>query len=185
MPVQIGAKSHDFSNPTGLLSDCHRRIEMFLGLLQRVAPVIDSSFTADARTALETSLRYFQEAAPKHIEDEEESVFPRLRRMSNPEIERALATLDELEDDHRRASALHTEVHVLGLQCLEKGRLSLREADSFRRAVSDLSSIYGKHIRIEDDIVFPAAQRALSRSQKSAIAREMASRRSVRSGEIT
>jgi hypothetical protein len=94
MPVQIGAKSHDFSNPTGLLSDCHRRIEMFLGLLQRVAPVIDSSLTADARTALETSLRYFQEAAPKHIEDEEESVFPRLRRMSNPEIERALATLE-------------------------------------------------------------------------------------------
>jgi hypothetical protein len=28
MPVQIGAKAHTFSDPTGLLSDCHRRIEM-------------------------------------------------------------------------------------------------------------------------------------------------------------
>jgi hypothetical protein len=34
MPVQIGAKAHSFSDPTGLLSDCHRRIEMFLGSLQ-------------------------------------------------------------------------------------------------------------------------------------------------------
>jgi hypothetical protein len=32
MPVQIGAKTHNFSDPTGLLSDCHRRIEMFLGV---------------------------------------------------------------------------------------------------------------------------------------------------------
>lgn len=34
MPVQIGAKAHSFSDPTGLLSDCHRRIEMFLESLQ-------------------------------------------------------------------------------------------------------------------------------------------------------
>ena len=28
MPVQIGSKANDFSDPTGLMSDCHRRIEM-------------------------------------------------------------------------------------------------------------------------------------------------------------
>ncbi len=46
MPVQIGAQAHNFSDPTGLLSDCHRRIEMFLRTdemaarreLRRVAP---------------------------------------------------------------------------------------------------------------------------------------------------
>ena len=41
MPVQIGAKAHSFSNPTGLLSDCHRRIEMFLSTLEAVASVIE------------------------------------------------------------------------------------------------------------------------------------------------
>jgi len=29
MPVQIGANAHSVSDPTGPLSDCHRRIEMF------------------------------------------------------------------------------------------------------------------------------------------------------------
>ena len=177
MTVQIGTKTHDFSDPTGLLSDCHRRIEMFLGSLQRIMQAVGSPLTTDARSSLETALRYFHQAAPKHTKDEEESLFPRLRQIHNPEVESALSTLEALEDDHRRADALHAEVHRLGLQCLKNGHLPTREADRFRQAVSDLAFIYREHIRIEDNVVFPAAQRALSRSQKSAIANEMALRR--------
>lgn len=92
MPVQIGAKAHSFSDPTGLLSDCHRRIEMFLASLQRVGEMIDRPLSDDARTALESALRYFRESAPKHTADEEESLFPRLRQMQDPEIEAALRT---------------------------------------------------------------------------------------------
>src|SRR5579871_576381 len=114
MPVQIGAKAHSFSDPTELLSDCHRRIEMFLGSLRRVADLIDRPLTEEARSALESALRYFREAAPKHTADEEESLFPRLRRTHSHEIQAALATLDTLEDDHRKAEALHAEVDALG-----------------------------------------------------------------------
>jgi hypothetical protein len=63
MPVQIGAQTHSFSDPTGLLSDCHRRIEMFLRALERVASVIDRPLTEDIRHALESALRYFREDA--------------------------------------------------------------------------------------------------------------------------
>ena len=177
MPVQIGANTHSFSDPTGLLSDCHRRIEMFLGSLQGVAKVIDSPLSTEARGALENALHYFHEAAPKHTEDEEESLFPRLRQIHNPEIESALSALNALEDDHRRADALHAEVHALAVQCLERSHLPFHEAGRFRQAVDDLTSIYGGHIRIEENVIFPAAKRALSSAQKSSIANEMASRR--------
>jgi hypothetical protein len=40
MPVQIGTETHNFSDPTGLLTDCHRRIEMFLAALERIAAII-------------------------------------------------------------------------------------------------------------------------------------------------
>lgn len=180
MPVQIGAKTHDFSDPTGLLSDCHRRIEMFLESLKRVSDVIDAPLDIAARNTLETALRYFQEAAPKHTQDEEESLFPRLRQIHHPEVRTALSTLATLELDHRRADALHSEVHQLGMRCLAKNQLSSNEADRFRQAISGLTSIYGEHIRIEDDVVFPAAKQRLSSSQKSAIAKEMASRRESR-----
>lgn len=49
MPVQIGAKSHNFTDPTGLLSDCHRRVEMFLGTLEAVAGIIDRPATEETR----------------------------------------------------------------------------------------------------------------------------------------
>jgi hypothetical protein len=133
MPVQIGAKAHSFSDPTGLLSDCHRRIEMFLGSLQHVADVIDRPLTEEARSALESALRYFRESAPKHTADEEESLFPRLRQIQDPEIENALASLDALEADHHKANTLHGEVDVLGTRCLDERCLPATEAAQFRR----------------------------------------------------
>ncbi len=179
MPVQIGAVAHNFSDPTGLLSDCHRRIEMFLGSLDAIAKVIDSPLTDETRRALDSALRYFREAAPKHTADEEESLFPRLRQVSHPDVQLALATLDELENDHRWAAPLHAEVEILGQRYLSEGSLSAREAEEFREAVAKLTSMYQQHISVEDDVVFPMAAQLLSRAERAAIADEMASRRKV------
>src|SRR5579864_7182526 len=106
MPVQIGSTAHSFSDPTGLLSDCHRRIEMFLASLERTGALLHKPLQPDTRMALESALRYFRDAAPKHAADEEDSLFPRLRRLSHPQIEVAIQQLEPLEHDHERANAL-------------------------------------------------------------------------------
>jgi iron-sulfur cluster repair protein YtfE (RIC family) len=98
MPIQIGAKAHNFSDPTGLLSDCHKRIEMFLASLEAVAVVIDRAASDETRRGLETALQYFSQAAPKHTKDEEDSLFPRLRQKQSPEVQSAFLQLDRLED---------------------------------------------------------------------------------------
>ncbi len=180
MPVQIGAKSHNFTDPTGLLSDCHRRIEMFLGSLQAVAQVIDRPATEQVAQALESSLRYFSQAAPKHTADEEESLFPRLRQIANPEVISALSRLNALEEEHRWADPLHAEVERLGMKYLAEGSLSSQEVDRFRVTVADLRSMYERHITLEDSVVFPLASRLLTEQEKSAIADEMAGRRKVK-----
>lgn len=177
MPVQIGAKTHSFSDPTALLSDCHRRIEMFVGTLQKIAAHIDQPLPTDARSALESSLHYFREAAPKHTADEEESVFPRLRQSSDPDMKNALTTLDKLEQEHDRANALHAQVAVLGRQCLEAGSFSPLQARQFRAALAELASIYRTHVAVEEGVVFPIAGRILSPEDKAKIAVEMAERR--------
>lgn len=177
MPVQIGAKTHAFSEPTALLSDCHRRIEMFLGTLEKVGACLESPLDDDTRIALESSLRYFREAAPKHTADEEVSLFPRLRRSTDADAKAALIKLDALEQDHRRADSLHATVDALGRRCLQKGSLPPADAYQFRRAVADLLSIYAEHIRIEDHEVFPLAGQRLSQADKAAIAAEMRERR--------
>jgi hemerythrin-like domain-containing protein len=181
MPVQIGAKAHPFADPTGLLSDCHRRIEMFLGTLEGVASVIDCPLTEETRAALECALRYFREAAPKHTADEEESLFPRLRQMFHPDLYSAIEKLKPLENEHLLAGSLHAEVEELGQHCLESGSLSSTEADAFRKAIVSLVSMYKQHISIEDDLVFPLAKRLLSVADKAAIANEMVARRKLTS----
>jgi len=180
MPVQIGAPTHDFSDPTGLLSDCHRRIEMFLASLSAVAKVIDRPLTDAAVRALDSALRYFREAAPKHTRDEEESLFPRLRQLHHPDVQSALATLGSLEQEHRRADPLHAQVERLGQQCLLRGSLSLEEAEEFGKAIAALLSMYQQPISVEDSVVFPLAAWLLSPTDKAAIGSEMATRRKVK-----
>ena len=180
MPVQIGAKAHNFTDPTGLLSDCHRRVEIFLGMLEAVAQTIDTPPTGETSRALESALRYFEQAAPKHTADEEESLFPRMRQIQHPEVQSAFSRLEQLEEEHRWAGPLHARVARLGAQYLAAGSLSSSEVAEFREAVASLASMYKEHIRFEDQLVFPLAVRMLSDADKSAIADEMAGRRNVR-----
>jgi hemerythrin-like domain-containing protein len=185
MPVQIGAGVHSYSDPTGLLSDCHRRIEMFLASLQAVAKVIDRPPTSEAARALDSALRYFREAAPKHTADEEESLFPRLRRMGDPDVQSALTSLDTLEKDHRWAEPLHAEVEHLGKRYLAEGSLSQPEVEAFRDAVTRLATMYQEHIRVEDTTIFPLAARLLSHADQTSLGLEMAARRTSRPASET
>jgi Hemerythrin HHE cation binding domain len=84
MPITIGAKpSPDFSNPIELLIDCRRRIERFLAVLLTVAADAKGGpMTQQQSREWEQALDYFRNAAPRHRADEEESLFPRLRRLS-------------------------------------------------------------------------------------------------------
>lgn len=179
MPVQIGASVRDFSDPTGLMSDCHRRVEMFLGALSKIGGLDDRPLTQDEHTDLDKALRYFREAAPKHTADEEESLFPRLRRIPDTEVKSALDALARLEEDHRWAAPLHAQVEQIGQQWLVGGRLSAEQKDTFRAAVAKLTSMYRAHIEVEERLVFPLAARVLSKEEKSAMAREMTGRRSL------
>ncbi len=177
MPVQIAAATHSFSDPTGLLMDCHRRIESFITTLERVAAVIDRPPSEEVRQALETSLRYFRDAAAKHTADEEVSLFPRMRRLSDPDARAVMAELEKLEEEHRCAEPLHARVDWLGNQYLLNGVLNDIQIEEFRSSVARLNSMYRKHIHVEDTLVFPLATRTLSPHDKSAIASEMEERR--------
>jgi hemerythrin-like domain-containing protein len=136
----------------------------------------------DVGRALEAALRYFAEAAPKHTADEENSLFPRMRQIDTPEVRSAFAELDELEHDHREAESLHAEADRLGKQYLATGTLAAADVQRFRQAVASLLKIYERHIRVEDEEIFPLAARILPEHEKSAIAREMANRRNVKIG---
>jgi hemerythrin-like domain-containing protein len=182
MPIVIGAKREsDFTDPIGMLSDCHRRIEMFLNVLVRVAEQAHGeALSQEQRGALETALRYFREAAPRHTADEEESLFPRLRRIESAGIREVLARVESLEEEHICADRSHGEVDSLGQLWLRDGRLSAEQASRLLAVLVQLRDLYRHHIATEDNEVFPTAAAALSASERAAIGNEMASRRGIR-----
>ena len=181
MSLQIGAKpDHGFDNPTGLLSDCHRRIERFLNKLILVAERADGGeLSEEQRHATETSLRYFRKAAPRHTLDEEDSLFPRIRRNGSAEAAQVMSMIDSLEGDHREAEDLHRIVDAYGESWLVNGSLDQPTLSEMRAAMDRLRTIYQGHIALEDNQLFPLADRILISKDIEAVGREMAERRGL------
>jgi len=179
MPIQIGQKpSPTFQQPLELLSDCHRRVESFLRDLIVVAEQAGGGeLNAKQREALETALRYFREAAPKHTADEEESLFPRMRALGDAATGEALAKIDALEADHHVAKHSHDVVEQLGRAWLAQGRLSADDAAHLTEHLRALRSIYERHIAVEDSEIFPLAAKVVPQNQLAEVGREMARRR--------
>ena len=182
MPVILGSKlGHGFDEPLGLLSDCHRRIEHFLDVmlrvLQRTNGTTELSFVE--REAVEVSLRYFATAATRHTEDEEASLFPRLRESGDPAVLVALRQVDALEADHRWAETAHAEADELCRHWLDVGPLTPLQADQLRAVLTRLRETYARHIAVEDGELFPLAGRVLSNSAIEQMGQEMARRRGL------
>lgn len=180
MPVTLGSTPDaGFDEPLRLLTDCHVRIRHFLRVLCDLAAGAEGVLPPDHRRALEISLRYFAEAAPKHTEDEEESLFPRLRESSDAATRSALGEMDRLHADHEHVAPMHEEVDRLGRIWLSAGCLARADAERLRSVLGELSVVYARHIEAEEETVFKAAARALDQSTLEKIGREMAQRRGV------
>jgi hemerythrin-like domain-containing protein len=179
MLLKIGQRpDHGFSEPLGLLSDCHRRIEHFLEALRVIAAEATGGTLSDSqREQVERCLAYFETAAPRHTADEEESLFPRLKQGTNPERGHVLDVLARLEHDHSIADEHHRCVGTLVQRWLTEGRLATEKASELVNRLAALHEIYEEHIAIEEREVFPAASRLLSSGQLREVGAEMAARR--------
>lgn len=176
MAIQIGAKPDGgFDDPIGMLTDCHRRILRFLDVLCHVAHrARGNALTAEEQTAVDSALRYFRESGPRHNQDEEDSLFPRLRRL---ETSPALDEIDRLFADHEIAAALHIEVEQLYSRWIAEGTLVIAESAQLESDTARLAHLYRDHIRIEEELVFPEAAKLFDAKAIAAMAAEFKARR--------
>jgi hemerythrin-like domain-containing protein len=181
MPIQIGKPAeHGFDEPLGLLADCHRRIERFLNAIIVVTERAHGDpLSPSDRDVLQQCRQYFATSGPRHTADEEESLFPRMRASADADAREALERIQRLESDHRAAEQRHARVDSALDRWLSAGTLSGDETEALLRDLTELQSIYARHIKVEDEEVFPAAAAALTGNDLEAIGREMADRRGV------
>ena len=173
MLVKLGGpKLADFKDPIGVLNSCHRRIEHFIGILETlVASDAPIPLDVERRKVLESSLNYFRNSAPKHIADEDDSLFPRLKKAG------VSAKLKVLATQHEQISQLHADLESVGLQWLSLPRLSPPTWEKLKDTVDALSTIYSEHIQIEEHDIFPAAAAFLSTQEMAKLGDEMSARR--------
>lgn len=179
MPVQIGARPDSgFDNPLGMLRDCHRRIEKFVGIRCHVAARRASGpLTDEELSAVKAALQYFIEGGRRHNQDEEDSLFPRLRTAHRAHHD----IIHRLQSEHHSADELHGTAARLFSAWISHGYLDPEDQASLTSVTQQLKTLYAEHIRVEEDIVFPHAAKVLDSRLLVEIGSEFRQRRTLAS----
>lgn len=162
-----------FDQPLEMLQACHGCIEAQLELLERLARQLQSkSFDAQARSAAQVVLNYFDTSGALHHQDEDDDLFPllRVRAAEQGRVEIA-AAIDELEREHASVEAQWQRLRKR-LAAIAAGEGSL-DADEVAR----FAWLYRRHMDREGAAVLPFARQALDRSACAALGERMARRR--------
>jgi len=172
--IQIGEKAAALDTPLEHLVACHRRIEDRLATLERAAGELRTD-PETSLAAIGACLNFMDSNGALHTEDEEISLFPRLRpRLSSNE----LAYVDALEHQHREADSIYSELkgQVARLKNLG-GAASVEETHAYRELAGKLREIYREHIRSEEEVLLRLARRSLNEGELREISGEMKQRR--------
>lgn len=168
-------RQHDSGDPLELLLACHERIRRFSGLALKLARAKGAP-EHEVRDVALAVRRYFDEALPLHVADEEESLAPRLRARS----EHLAATLERLAEDHREHQH---DLALLVMLCAELADDPTR-LDERRTQLEDLAqrlaSEFERHLAFEERELFPALTELFSSEARRELAAEFRARRAER-----
>jgi hemerythrin-like domain-containing protein len=171
--IQIGASAATIDTPIEHLMACHRRIEQRIETLINAAGHMGND-RAGALEAIRKSLEFLDTSGAMHTQDEEASLFPRLRpKLSSSEV----AFVDSLEAQHVEAGAVYADLKQLAAMLKSTEGATADSITSYRDCASRLRALYRDHIRAEDEILTALAKRSLGELEIIEISREMRARR--------
>jgi hemerythrin-like domain-containing protein len=155
---------------TYILADHHRQRELF-GMCEELAEA--DNFDPDLAQIIATFLEGEMEL---HVIDEEEDLFPMLRRRLLPEddIERIMGLLS---GEHAADQALAVEI----VAALKRGigTKSTTLETELRNALLTFADRQRRHLAVENAIVIPLAAIRLSKKDTTDLGRRMAVRRGI------
>jgi hemerythrin-like domain-containing protein len=169
--IQTSPKpSSDSEDAISLLLGCHQRIRHFTEVALRLArnPEAPASDRADAARSV---LRYFQVALPLHEADENESIYPRLRRKLRPG---ALAEANEA------MVRQHTEIDAVIAELIPQWQSVAASSSPSPELLSitrHLQELWDAHLSLEEEHVVPALRQHLTADDLKSIRDEMSARR--------
>jgi iron-sulfur cluster repair protein YtfE (RIC family) len=159
--------------PLDHLVACHRRIEDKLSVLERAVTHLEDR-TEEALQACHSVFAFLDSSGMLHSEDEEESVFPRIRLQATGE---ELAYLDSLELQHREAEGYIARLKNLTKQ-LERDPSLPATREALAQTAGKLVTLYRAHIASENEVLTRIGRARLDEVALAEISFEMRVRRS-------
>jgi iron-sulfur cluster repair protein YtfE (RIC family) len=172
MLISIGRRTEP-DDLVGLLLDCHERIRRFSSLAERAGTSHEHS-AAEIAEACRQCERYFREALPLHVDDEEQSILPRLQGKS-ASLDDALAMMHSQHQTH--GPTLDALLRALAGVAERPEDQGLR--DELRAIASQVVSDFEEHLGLEETIIFPAIAAELSVEARADIMKELRARRAT------
>ncbi len=154
-----------------LLLACHARIRRFTRLALTIGVRPDmAAFEVQGNAA--QCLRYFTQALPLHVRDEEESLWPRLAG-HDPALD---ATMAQMRAQHfAHVVLVEALTRALRAVCLHPNQPAAHRQLS--AAASTLEADFEDHLSLEEQRLFPFLSRVLSADERETIVGELRARR--------
>lgn len=168
-----------FEAPFEMLAACHERVERMLRLLGKLREhVLTHGADEQARQAARDIMRYFDQAGPKHHEDEELHVFPALLAQRDPAV---VAVVIRLKQDHRDMADQWVGVRAAldRLATSEAGDQWSGFTPEERILFDTYDALYHRHLIDEDGTAYPAARPLIRGAALEAMSTDMQARRGI------
>lgn len=140
----------------------------------RLATLADDPTADDAPRLAASLLEFLEETLPLHIADEEEELFPRLKRRA-PHDERLMIVIEQLQMEHRE-DIEHGQALRNSLEGLAYGR-AIPDPSLFAAFVQVFTMLQRRHQTLENNVVLPAAFEYFEAKDREALAHSMLARR--------
>lgn len=180
-PVEPGVRTDgpSWEQPFDMLRACHDRVRRMLALLGKLqAHVLAHGVDGQATQAAQDVVRYFDQAAPLHRQDEELHVFPAALHSGDPD---AIAAVKRLGAEHHTMELDWQHLRLALQALLDTGPTTpLPPAWQTDQPVRTFSARYTEHLQIEEQIVYPCVEAFLTLEHAAQMGREMAARRGAR-----
>lgn len=160
-----------------MLLACHNRIRNFTAIAERIAEVGKDAAPAEVANAAEAVHRYYTVALPLHEADENDTVYPRLRRAMT-EAGAPAEAVELMVEQHGPIDELVAELVPLWERLkLAPGELPSVAAEMTAKCAR-LRRLWNEHLGLEEETVFPAIRRYLDAAALGEMREEMRARRS-------
>jgi hemerythrin-like domain-containing protein len=171
VPLRLQPAEPPAEDAFQLLLACHERIRGFCALALKLARLeeVPPHERAEAAARLE---RYFSQALPRHVEDEDLSLAPRVLA-AGPSPAVLLALLEMTRQHAELDRILATLLPAWRAVAAAPGRCPVELAGDSERLAAHMEA----HLRLEEGVVFPAARTLLPPEETKAVLTELRARR--------